>query len=256
MRLVVLLALGLVACEQPPVEWSDPASIASPADPSRLVLGTDGTPQLLPAAQRVGTLPSSPGLCRASVITAQGTHRLFAAWWSVRPDSSATLYSAASTDSGKTWGLPTAVDTSDNSSHGCDRPPPSATTVGDDLYLAYSMAAPEGTGVFFAHFMGSMLHSPVAVIYGDRLVPTAIAADADRVVVAYEDPNGKRQRVDVAFSGTQGHIFEWHETATRDVDVATSPLVALRGHELAVAWSEQKFEGGAGSAVVRMGQIK
>ena len=51
--------------------------------------------------------------------------------------------------------------------------PPSLATVGDDVYVAYSMAAPEGTGVFFAHSMGSMLHAPVPVIYGERLVSTA-----------------------------------------------------------------------------------
>ena len=66
------------------------------------------------------------------------------------------------------------------------------------------MIAPEGTGVFFAHFMGSMLHSPVAVIYGERLVATAIAAEGDRVVVAYEEPNGTRQQVDVAMSHDAG----------------------------------------------------
>ena len=72
--------------------------------------------------------------------------------------------------------------------------------------------------MFFAHFMGSMLHSPVAVIYGERLVATAIAAEGDRVAVAYEEPNGTRQQVDVALSQTQGHIFEWHATASRDVE--------------------------------------
>ena len=73
------------------------------------------------------------------------------------------------------------------------------------------MIAPEGTGVFFAHFMGS--HAPLTgcrSIYGERLVATAIAAEGDRVAVAYEEPNGTRQQVDVALSQTQGHIFEWH----------------------------------------------
>jgi hypothetical protein len=254
--LLPVLVLGLSACDEPPVVWNDPIALSSPAGPSRLVFTPAGQPQFVPAVSIAARPPATPGACAASVRTAQGTQRLFAVWWSTRPDSSAVLYSAASADSGRTWALPVAVDTSDVSTRGCNRPPPSITTSGDDMHVAYSMAAPEGTGVFFAHFMDNMLHSPVAVIYGDHLVTTAIAADGDRVAVAYEDPNGKRQQINVAFSRTQGHIFEWRETATRDIDVATSPSVALHGRDIAVAWAAQKFEGGPGSTVVRVGRIK
>ena len=118
------------------------------------------------------------------------------------------------------------------------------------------MIAPEGTGVFFAHFMGSMLHSPVAVIYGERLVATAIAAEGDRVAVAYEEPNGTRQQVDVALSQTQGHIFERHATASRDVDAATGPSVALAGPRLAVAWVTRRMTDSTAARVVREGRIR
>ena len=124
------------------------------------------------------------------------------------------------------------------------------------MYVAYSMIAPEGTGVFVAHTMDSMLHSPVAVIYGERIVSTAIAADSDRIAVAYERPNGNREQVDVALSSTQGHIFEWHGTATRDVDVAILPYVALTGHALAVSWTARPFQAGAPAQVVRVGRLK
>src|SRR6185437_5305383 len=128
---------------------------------------------------------------------------------------------------GKTWATPMVVDTSDVSSVGCSRPAPSLATVGDDVYVAYSMIAPEGKGVFFAHTMGMMLHSPVAVIYGERLVSTAIAADGDRVLVGYEEPNGTRRQVDLAYSVTQGHIYEVHTVASRSVDDGEFPSVAL-----------------------------
>jgi hypothetical protein len=128
--------------------------------------------------------------------------------------------------------------------------------VGGDLYVAYSMVAPEGTGVFFAHTMDAVLHSPVAVIYGERLVSTAIAAEGDTVVVAYEEPNGKREQIDVALSSTQGHIFDWRSTATRDVDVAFSPAVALADHAVAVAWTARPFGAGPLSHVVRVGRLK
>lgn len=148
-----------------------------------------------------------------------------------------------------------SVDTSDVSSTGCNRPPPALTTVGDDVYVAYSMIASEGTGVFFAHTMGGMLHSPVAVIYGERLVATAIAAHGDSVAVAYEEPNGSRQQVDVALSTTQGHIFEVHTVATRGVDVAAAPSVALDGRTIAVGWMEKR-DGESIGNVVRVGRLK
>ena len=115
--------------------------------------------------------------------------------------------------------------------------------MGDDLHTAYSMIAPEGTGVFFAHFMGSMLHSPVAVIYGERLVATAIAAEGDRVVVAYEEPNGTRKQVDVALSTTQGHS----STGTRPRR-ATSTRRQRRpsrspDNTLAVSWVTRRADG-------------
>ncbi len=255
MRSALLLLLGLAACDQSPVHWKDPVVITRAATPTRLVLVGDSA-RFVPAPPREAAPPLSPGMCPRSVKTAQGARHLFAVWWQVRSDSSAELLSAASPDSGRTWGLPVPVDTSDISSRGCDRPSPSITTVDDDMHVAYSMTAPEGTGVFFAHFMSGMLHSPVAVIYGDHLVATAIAGDGDRIAVAYEDPNGKRQQVKVAYSPTQGHIFDWRTTASRDIDGATAPAVALDGSSLAVGWTSQKFDQGAGAEVVRVGRIK
>jgi hypothetical protein len=129
-------------------------------------------------------------------------------------------------------------------------------TSGDDLHTAYSMIAPEGTGVFFAHFMGSMLHSPVVVIYGERLVATAIAAEGDRVAVAYEEPNGSRQQVDVSVSVTQGHIFERHSVASRSIDAASAPAIALAGQHVAVSWTTRRQMDSTGTRVVRTGRLR
>jgi hypothetical protein len=255
MRLRVTLALlmALAACDVSPVEWNDP-SIAAGTD-GRLTIDSAGQPRFVPHVATPAA-PSEKGLCASSLQFARGATHLYAAWWSVRPDSSAVLYSAQSGDSGATWGTPVAVDTSDISSRGCERPAPSLATVGDDLHTAYSMIAPEGTGVFFAHFMGSMLHSPVAVIYGERLVPTAIAAEGDRIVVAYEEPNGTRKQIDVAMSTSQGHLFDWHATASRDIDAASQPAVALSGNTLAVSWTTRRATDSVGTRVVRVGHLR
>ena len=166
------------------------------------------------------------------------------------------LYTSASSDSGKTWGTPVKVDTADTGVHACERPAPSIAVVGDDLHIAYSMTASEGTGVFFAHFLGSMVHSPVAVIYGDRIVPTAIAAEGNRVAVAYEQPNGSRHQVGLALSSTQGHIFETHTTASRDIDDATSPSVALAGNTIAISWLSPRAGDTTMTRVVRVGHLR
>ena len=257
MRFVVLPAfaslLALAACDQPPVNWTDPVSIEQPSVASRLVV-EGATPRFVPDSTPTEVLPSSTGRCDQGVVTTR-LRKAAAAWWSVRADSSAVLYVSASADSGKTWGTPTPVDTSDVSSTGCRRPPPSIVTVGDDVYVAYSMAAPEGTGVFFAHTMSGMVHSPVPVIYGERLVATAIAADARHVVVAYEEPNGTRRQVDIAISQSQGHLFETHTTASRSVDNATLPAVALADSTLAISWLTRAAADSAPTRVVRMGPI-
>src|SRR5690242_12216860 len=238
-RRLSFFALAIVlcgtACDNPPVDWSDPVAINDVSGPARLVVDSSGRPSFVAEPARSVNPPQSAGLCTTSLRTMRSSHRLFSAWWNVRRDSSSVLLIDASADSGKSWGRAVAVDTTDVSSAGCNRPPPSLATVGDDLFVAYSMIAPEGKGVFFAHSMGPMVHAPVAVIYGDHLVSTAIAAQDDNVAVAYEDPNGSRQQVAVAFSTVQGHIFAWRTTASRSIDVATSPAVALNGRMLAVS---------------------
>jgi hypothetical protein len=256
---LTLVFLALVsACNTDPIVWGDPRAVDPPLEPSRLSIDTSGDVHFDTALDLGPTPapPSFPGLCTRSFRTARGTTRLYAAWWSVRPDSSAVLYSASSTDGGKVWGTPIPVDTLDVSSRGCDRPPPAVATSGDDLHTAYSMTAPEGTGVFFAHFMGSMLHSPVAVIYGERLVVTAIAAEGDRVAVAYEEPNGSRQQVNVSVSLTQGHIFERHSIASRSIDAASKPAVALAGPHIGVSWITRRITDTTGTQIVRAGRLR
>jgi hypothetical protein len=250
------LLMALAACDATPVEWNDPVPAAQSGTGGQLTIDAAGQPRYAPEPVASMTMPGDPRLCHSSLRLARASIHLYGVWWSVRRDSSAVLYSAQSSDSGATWGTPVAVDTSDVSSAGCSRPAPSVATVGDDLHVAYSMVASEGTGVFFAHFMGSMLHSPVAVIYGERLVATAIAAEGDRVLVAYEEPNGTRKQVDVALSTTQGHLFDWHATASRDIDAATSPAVALAGKTIAVSWMTQRATDTTATRVVRVGHIR
>jgi hypothetical protein len=253
-RLLILLALAASACDAPAIDWGDPTSVPGPTS-GRLTVDSAAHVQFVRDSQSPPAL-SFPGVCPGSVRAAGEARRVLAVWWGLRADSGSVLYMATSTDSGKTWGAPVKVDTSDVGVHACQRPAPTIATVGDDLHIAYSMSASEGTGVFFAHFLGSMVHSPVAVIYGDRLVPTAIAAEANRVAVAYEQPNGPRHQIGLALSSSQGHIFETHLTASRDIDDATSPSVALAGNTIAVSWLSPRPGDTTVTRVVRVGHIR
>ncbi|HVE33184.1 MAG TPA: hypothetical protein VNC18_06500 [Gemmatimonadaceae bacterium] len=253
--LPLMFLVVLAGCGPEPVAWSDPKPIAAAEGPSRLVVDSTGVARFVADTVRPTIAPAVPGLCAGTMRSAQGRTRIFASWWSVRRDSSAVLYVAASPD-GRSWLPALKVDTTDVSTNGCTRPSPALTTVGDDVYVAYSMIAPEGKGVFFAHSMGTMLHAPVSVIYGERLVEAGIAADEHRVAVAYEEPNGNRPQIDVAMSVTQGHLFDWHTIASRGIDVASSPAVAMSGPWLAVSWLNTQPSGGPTNRVVRVGRIQ
>lgn len=111
--------------------------------------------------------------------------------------------------------------------------------LGDYVFTAYSMQANEGTGVFETHSMdgGKTFHATVPVMYGDREVAVSIAADSQFVVVAYEEPNGSRNRVAVAISRSLGHLFETQAIASTDVEPAYQPHVRVESNVLVVDWT-------------------
>jgi len=240
-----MLSLALVAiaagCAQSGIDWDDATPAVGGPQGTRLVIDADDHPRLATDTLALRGLPSMEGMCATSLRLIRGADapaRIYAVWWAARPDSSAGLFASTSANRGATWNPAQAVDSTDQSVVGCSRPAPAVATSDSLLHIAYAMKAPEGTGVFFAHSMdrGMMFHSPVPVAYGERLVATAIAAQGDDVVVAYEDPSGGAERIGVATSRTQGHIFELHGVASNEQDHATGPRVAIRGHTIAVAW--------------------
>lgn len=258
LALASMFAVALLGCtRQEPVEWSTTESRRESALPGKLVVDEKGalrfeTP---PASADRTFVPSAPA-CRESVRVAwggsSGTER-YAVWWSLRADSSATLLAARSLDGGATWAAPQNVDTLDRSNVGCARPAPAiaADSVSGYVHVAYAMHAPEGTGVFFAHAMdrGAMYHSPVAIVYGDRLVDVDVASLRDTVAVAYMDPSMRNPRIGLALSRTMGHIFEVRIPAVTRAGSgqasAMSPAVALAPGHVAVAWLEREADGPA-----------
>src|SRR5262245_3248132 len=110
------------------------------------------------------------GQCDGTVASVVSAGSSYAAWWSMRRDSTAELVAAFTTD-GRAWSLPVRIDTLDVSRTGCQRVRPSVFVDGENVYVVYSMRAREGPGIFSTHSMdrGLTWHSPVAVVYGERL---------------------------------------------------------------------------------------
>jgi hypothetical protein len=205
-------------------------------------LGTPGAATLAPAS-----LPRDPALqaCPASLRVAAGRGDVrVAVWWSPRPDRSARLLASRSTDAGATWGAPLDVDTLDRSASGCDRPAPAVAvdSANGYVHVAYSMRAPEGEGVFYAHQMDprAAYEPPQVIVYGDRPSAVSIASDGDLLAIAYEDPNtGGRPFVSLALSRTAGHGIEERIAVSGRSVASVRPAVAVRGRSVAVGWIER-----------------
>ena len=107
------------------------------------------------------------------------------------------------------------------------------------MHVAFALLGREGPGLFYAHSMdaGATFHAAVPIFYGDRLGRSSVASDGDVVAVAFEDPNSRAPRIGIALSRSMGHIFEERLLPiSDDNEIATRPMVAVHGRQLAVAW--------------------
>jgi hypothetical protein len=270
-RRLSALALSTVslACTASPVDWTAPRR--APAGPASVLLDPSGA--LVPdslgqLAQRIvppgGVCAGSvrlSGSGRGGLANGGGGGTLFAIWWAPRPDSSAWLLASSTSDEGRHWAPLAVVDTTDRSVSGCRREPPAiaADSTSGYVHVTYALQAPEGPGLFFSHSMdrGRTFHSPVAILYGDRLGRTSVAADGDIVVVGFEDPNSGTPRIGLALSRTMGHIFEDRLLPiSGDQGVASHPLTAVRGRQIAVSWDQRASVTAPGARVVRVGVLR
>jgi len=290
-----LIALSLAACDREPVDWNEaaeqqtlvppaPATAVAPDAAADSVLDVMLRKAVRGVATVPETAPSLPGAvlnggggatgCPSTVRVAAGRGgERAAAWWAARPNGSAVLLSSRSGDGGVTWDTPARVDTLDVATSGCDRPAPSIAvdSVNGYVHVAYAIAAPEGTGVFYAHRMGPTLpfELPQVIIYGDRVTRASVASDGNVVAVAYEDPNTSgRPYVSLALSRTAGHLWDERFAVSGDGESAERPGVVLRGREVAVGWmvpnaartlpalAEAPRPGSGGVVVVRVGRVR
>lgn len=226
-RLPFLLGiLFLSSCKADPITWSDPVMSDVPSSPRDSIV-------LVPAVDSA--------MCQASVRVTSAGHFSYAAWWRVNRDSSSSLMVSRSGTDGM-WGDPVTADSSDHSARGCGRPAPAiaADSVSGYVHLAYFLEPAAGPGIFFAHSMdsGATFHAPVPIVFGKTPSRVSVAADGDKVAVAYEDPNAQQPLIGVALSKTMGHLFEFRMQATPDNGRAMQPIVRVDKDSLRLWWSE------------------
>lgn len=255
---VFALALCAVACADPVVDWTTSRSIAVDAAAGAMTIDAAGdvVPDSMVRLAAAVNLPRGP-LCAGSLRLARAGGTLHAVWWAPRPDSGARLLAARSDDRGATWSGAVPVDTLDRGTTGCRRAPPSvaADSASGYVHVSYGLQAPEGPGLFFAHSMdgGRSFHSPVPIVYGERLGWTSVAADGDLVGVGFEDPNSATPRIGLALSRTMGHIFEHRLLPVSDDNgAATRPTAAVRGRRIAIAWERHADDHAPSPLVARV----
>ncbi len=220
---LLAIALTLTACEKPVVAWSD---ISYPVEsPTGSV---SGHPQV-----------DDDRACATTIRASGNGADSVAAWWSIRNDSSSVLRFSRFAEG--QWSAPIAIDITDASSRGCNRPAPAiAADISQGyVHIVYFLEPASGAGVFFAHSMDATgFHDPVSIAFGKRASEVSIASSGDRLAVAYEEPNAERGQIWLALSGTMGHIFESRLPVSSPNEIAKSPVVTLDGTMLEVEWLE------------------
>lgn len=284
--LLPLLA-AFAACDTAPVRWDEPRQLAAPGAASGaaapalaagLAVNARGEVAAQPeASAAVAPPPEAAGpVCPGSLrlahgVSAGGAGQLYAVWWAARPDGTAALLAARSDDDGRSWARTLPVDTLDRGATGCARPAPAvaADSANGYVHVVYYMQAPEGPGLFYAHLMDARasFEPPVSVVYGERPAAASVASRGDTVAVAYESPNGRLPRIELALSYAAGHRFDHRNVvASGSGAAAAQPSVAVGGGRVAVAWLEGRAAGAEPSAdepsvsgataVVRTGRLQ
>src|SRR5215218_9427963 len=153
-RVVAAIAIaGIAACGESPVAWNEMRAAKTQGGSALSPDGTFLTDSMAMLAERVA--PPDPSVCPGSLVLAHAGRRLYAAWWSVRPDSSALLLAAHSDNAGRAWSAPAPIDTTDQSVSGCRRAPPAiaADSSSGYVHLVFALLGREGPGLFYAHSM-------------------------------------------------------------------------------------------------------
>ncbi len=182
--------------------------------------------------------------CRTAIATASdGT--LYVAWRAVLPGDVRDIVVARSADRGVTWSPPVRVHADGWVIDACPHAGP-ALAVDDRsrLHVAWWTGKPGAAGAYYARSDdGGRTFShviPIGTAAYSRPAHVQLAlGDSARVVVAWDDGTLQVPRIALRVSGDGGMRFAPTQWASAEGRAAGFPVLALAGHRLAIAWTDE-----------------
>jgi hypothetical protein len=200
--------------------------------------GTTWTPPVL-----ADTNQSCP-CCRTAIATANdGT--LYLAWRTVFPGNVRDVVVARSTDHGATWAAPVRVHADNWVFDGCPHAGPSMQVdAAGTVHIAWWTGKQGSAGAFYARSTdrGATFANPIALGAAEFSAPAHVQlalGDSGAVVAVWDDGTVKMPKVVMRVSHDNGQSFGPATLVSKEGQAATFPVLALRGRDLTIAWSEQ-----------------
>jgi len=184
--------------------------------------------------------------CRTAIATAtDGT--LYLAWRTVFPGNVRDVVVARSTDRGATWATPVRVHADNWVFDGCPHAGPSMQVdAAGNVHIAWWTGKQGAAGAFYARSTdkGATFGAPVALGAAEFSAPAHVQlalGDSGAVVAVWDDGTVKTPKVVMRVSHDTGQSFAPATLVSGEGKAATFPVLALRGRDLTVAWSEQSL---------------
>lgn len=182
----------------------------------------------------------------------------WAVWWAPQRGGGMRLLAARSTDGGLNWGASIAVEATDAGRGGCERPAPALALEPATGVPQVAFTAPEqGRWVLRLRAIGGATTTAAREIArGDSALAASVAVDGARVVVAYREVRGAIGTVWLALAPASGQIPIRRSSVASGGRRVSTPLVAIRGTQVAVAWNQSLEDRGPSQAAVRVGRLR
>ncbi len=182
--------------------------------------------------------------CRTAIATAaDGT--LYLAWRTVFPGNVREVVVARSTDHGATWAASVRVQRDGWVFDGCPHAGPSMQVdAGGAVHIAWWSGKQGAAGTFYARSTdrGATFGEPVALGAAEFSAPAHVQlalGDSGSIVAVWDDGTVKTPRVVMRVSRDGGASFGPSTLVSTEGQAAMFPVLALKGRDLSIAWSEQ-----------------
>jgi hypothetical protein len=163
----------------------------------------------------------------------------------VSPDSIRDIVVARSSDHGTTWSTPTAVHADNWVFNACPHAGPSlAVDSAGTLHVAWWTGRDGIAGVYYAQSRdGARSFSDPVPLQAPGLARPAhvqlALAGSGRIVAAWDDASGAAPQIKLRVSYDNGQSFGPAADVSDPQLAAGFPVLAISGHSVTVAWSEQ-----------------